>query len=251
MQSLTRDLHLWTGGREHARGCRMLLRSRETLSLAPQLFRLEIFDLPDSSSALLSSSPSLEVRSAGSILAAGEILDAVTRTESGRKITAVSFSPGLSFRQASVSLSVPAGMTVSETIRSVLKASGTAVSLAAFHAEDRRLSRPQAFFGSACAAVSVPAAAVRADAFLSAAGLCVLDRSPAAPSLVIPRESLTQAPVHTADSVILSTAVTGWPLGARVRYTWQGADREGRLISRLIHADSVAGPWKSELELER
>ena len=251
MQSFVRDLHLFADGRELGRGCRMLLRSQETLSLAPQLFHLEIPDLPESSAVLLSSSQSAEVRSSGSILASGEIIDAVTRTEAGKRITAVSFSPGLSFRKASVSLSVPGGMTVSETIRSVLKAGGTQVALAAFQAEDRLLSRPQAFFGRVCDAVSVLASTVCADACLSAAGVCIRDRSPVAPTLVIPEESLLQAPVRTADSVILSTAVTGWPLGAWVRYTWQDVTGTGRLISRMIHADSVAGPWKSELELER
>ena len=81
MEQITRDLHLFADGQELAQGCRMLLHSQETLSLAPQLFSLEILDLSDSSAALLSAAKRIEVLSSGSILASGELIDALTRKE--------------------------------------------------------------------------------------------------------------------------------------------------------------------------
>ena len=90
MEQITRDLHLLADGQELAQGCRMLLHSQETLSLTPQLFSLEILDLSDSSAALLSAAKQIEVLSSGSILASGELIDALTRKEAGRKLTSIS-----------------------------------------------------------------------------------------------------------------------------------------------------------------
>lgn len=135
MESIIRDLHLFADGQELAQGCRMLLHSHETLSLIPQLFRLEILDLSDSSSAVLSAAHSVEVQSSGSILTSGEVIDVLTRTESGRKLTEVSFSPGYSFRNATVSASIPP-MSVRRMIEAILEETGTEVRLAAFQAED-------------------------------------------------------------------------------------------------------------------
>ena len=174
----------------------------------------------------------------------------LTRKEAGRKLTTLSFSPGYSFQRATVSVSIPP-MSVQRMIEKILEETGTGIRLAAFQAEDLLFSRPQAVFGRAVDAITMLAASVNADACLTSAGICIRDRSPVAPSLMIPEEDLLSEPIRTADSVILSTAVTGWPLGAWVQYGWKGAVRTGRLISRMICADNVSGPWKSELELER
>ena len=250
MQELSRNLQLFADDRELAMGCRMLLLSHESLSLIPQLFYLRILDLSESSAAVLAASAHIEVRSSGSVLASGSPVEVLTRLEQGRKVTSLTFSPGYAFWNASVSLTVPAGMPVSSVIRSVLEAGDTGISLAAFRAQDIRLSRPQSFFGRAAGALSVLASAAGANAFLSPAGVCVADRTPADPSLIFSEDDLLAPPVFTGDRTILSVPVTGWPLGTWSRYTWKGSSRTGRLISRMIHADNVSGPWKSELELQ-
>lgn len=269
---ISRDLHLFADDVEIARGCRMMLTAHETMTLHPALHQLEILDLSDSSVSLLTGTNRIEVRSGNSILAFGELIDSVTQSISGKRQTSLVFSPGLSLWQSSVSLSVTAGMKISDTIRSLLAEAGkdeTVFSLAAFTAEDRILSRPQAFFGRTCDALAMLAETVEADAFLSPAGVCVSSRpgrdpAPAADSVSdasasfgnvsafysVPERALLSAPIQTGDRLLAVTEMIGWPLGENLTITWQGVSRIGRLVSRLIQADTGDGPWKLELELE-
>jgi len=286
---ISRDLHLFADDVEIARGCRMMLIAHETMTLRPALHQLEILDLSDSSVSLLAGTNQIEVRSGNSILAFGELVDTVTQSISGKRQTSLIFSPGLSLWQTSISLSVAAGMKVSDTIRSLLAEAGktapqsqadqtwtsdfespidSVFSLAAFTAEDRILSRPQAFFGRTCDALAMLAETAGADAFLSPAGVCVSSRPGADSSLTnasaadaasgnvpaafysVPESALLSAPIQTGDRLLAVTEMIGWPLGENLTITWQGVSHTGLLVSRLIQADTGDGPWKSELELE-
>ena len=250
MPPFVRDLHLYADGREIAWGCPMTLEARESLTLRPALHHLEIRDLSESSEAWLSCAQAIELRSGNSILAFGERMECLTRTASGKRVTSVVFSRGLSLWNASVALSVPAGMKVRDTMQAVLAASEMEVPLAAFAAEDRSLVRPQAFFGRACDALSLLAETVEADAFLSAAGLCISGRAAREPGGMIPENSLLSKPIRTGSRLLITTSMLGWPIGAFVRVSWQGSTWTGRLVSRMIQADNREGPWKSELEVE-
>lgn len=250
MSAPLRDLHLFADGREIAQGCRMFLTAQETLALRPAQHHLEIHDLSDSSAALLSGCRNLEVRSGNSVLAFGEPAEVISRLLAGRHLTSVVFSSGLSLWQSSVSLSVAAGMKVSDTIRTLLAAAAPSVPLAAYAAGDPVLVRPQSFFGRTCDALSLLAETANADVFLSSAGLCVSGKEALAPALFIPENTLLSEPVRTGDRLLLTTSVIGWPLGSLARTEWKGTELSGRPVSRLVQADNGNGPWKSELELE-
>ena len=248
MKNLIRDLHVFADGREVAQSCRMRLTARENLSLLPQLFQLEIENLSASSSVLLPSARSVEVRSGDSVLASGSPVSSCSRRRLGRSLFSLSFSPGMALWQSSVSLS--AGMSVSDSVRAVLSASGTGIPLAAFSADDAFLTRPQSFFGRTCDALRMLADTVHAEAYLSSAGLCLIDHSRAsAPTLILPEDALLSDPVYLPDRIILSTEPKGWPLGTVVGFTWQGQSCQGMLVSRLLSLDNVEGPWLSQLEV--
>ena len=255
MPTYIRDLRLFADGAEIAQFCRVRLDARETLSLLPQLCHLEIENLSDSSTALLSGARSVEARTGDSILFSGEILTCCPRVQSGRSILSLDISPGFPLWQSSVSLSLSAGLSVSDTFRAVLAASlqpsgqPTAVPLCAFTADDIRLTRPQSFFGRTCDALRSLADSVQAHAFLSPAGLSVISRRPASPTLTLPPEALLSDPVFLPDCILLTTSILGWPLGASLQFTWRNAPRSGLLASRLLHLDNVSGPWLSQLEV--
>ena len=285
MLTLNRDLRLFADDRELARGCALSLSAREETTLRPALHSLEIRDLSDSDAGLLAGCRRAEVRSGDSILAFGAPAELLTRTVQGRRITSLVFSPGLDLWETCVSLSVSAGMKVSDTIRTVLSAAGRNLasafsrnsvlnalsdsslnpvqnalsdsslnfSLAAYTAPDPPLARPQAFFGRACDALTLLAETAGGYAFLSPAGLCVT----AVPESIsdssarsLPSSALLSAPIRTGNRLLLSTTMTGWPLGGLLTVSWQGISRTGLVVSRFIQADNRDGPWKSELELE-
>ena len=249
MTEIKRDLHLFADDIEIGQGCRMKLILREEFSLMPQLFQLQIENLSDASAELLANCREMAVRSNGSVLAAGDSIFCCPRWIDGRKMLAVSFSYGFRLWKASVSLSLAAGMRISETIREVLQASGTGIPMAGYTAEDFALTRPQAFFGRACEAIERLADSVDGKAGLTPAGVCVIGRREQEPTVVIPEEEMLSEPVFLKDRVILKTGIVGWPLGTCVRFMWKGSNYQGVLMSRMMDLDNGDGPWESQLEV--
>ena len=275
-----RSLRVFADGREIAQSCRIRLSLMESMSLLPALYSLEIENLSEASEALFSAASIVEVHSGGadsssskspsanhsggvserssvspsshagsSILASGSFLSVFPRIRSGRRILSVSFSPGMALWQSAVSLSLTGGMRVSETIRAILAASDTGIQLSAFLAEDRFLSRPQAFFGRACDALRLLAESVRARICLTPAGLCVVDPSLQSPTLFLPEDALRSDPVFLPGRCILSTEAAGWPLGTCLRFRWKGTTHQGLLSARMLNLDNGDGPWQSQLEV--
>ena len=63
---------------------------------------------------------------------------------------------------------------------------------------------------------------------------------------------LTDRPVF-ADAgrkMILSTNVVGFQPGDEMTLSFEGTTTKGLIVSRLVDADSYAGPWKTELLIE-
>ena len=71
-----------------------------------------------------------------SCLAFGQVSDVFTETVPEGTITTVAFSLGLNLWESQVSLSVSSGVSVSETVRRILAASGTGIRLLSFPGED-------------------------------------------------------------------------------------------------------------------
>ena len=246
---MRRDLHLFADDTEIGQGCRMRLALREEFSLMPQLFHLEIENLSESSAEMLANCREMAVRSNGSVLATGDSIFCCPRWIDGRKIVSVSFSYGFRLWKASVSISLAAGMKISDTIREVLKASGTGIPMAGYTAKDFALTRPQAFFGRACEALERLADSVDGRVGLTQAGVCVIGMGEQTPTVVMPEEELLSEPIFLKDRVILKTGIVGWPLGTCVRFRWNGADYQGVMMSRMLDLDNAGGSWESQVEV--
>ena len=162
---------------------------------------------------------------------------------------AVSFSYGFRLWKAAVSLSLAAGMKISDTIREVLKASGTGIQMAGYTARDFALTRPQAFFGRACEALERLADSVDGRAGLTPAGVCVIGAGEQTPTVVMPEDGLLSEPIFLKDRVILKTGIVGWPLGTGVQFIWKGNAWNGVIVSRMMDLDNAEGPWESQLEV--
>ena len=246
---MRRDLHLFADDTEIGQGCRMRLALREEFSLMPQLFHLEIENLSESSAEKLANCREMAVRSNGSVLAMGDSIFCCPRWIDGRKVLAVSFSYGFRLWKASVSLSLAAGMKISDTIREVLQASGTGIPMAGYTARDFALTWPQAFFGRACETLERLADSVDGRIGLTPAGVCVIGTGEQTPTVVMPEDRLLSEPIFLKDRVILKTGIVGWPLGTGVRFRWKGADYQGVMMSRMLDLDNAGGSWESQLEV--
>ena len=258
--------------------CRLSLQGCHTLNLFPDLFQLQAWNLSESTyrrflngkefsvsvpgtsgapaaasqvSAVLN--PASASGTAG-LLVSGQIADVTRHPTPDGSVTSVTFSPGLSFWESAVALTVPAGASASETLRMLLAASGTGVSLLAFPAEDPVFARPQTFFGRTAEAVEavLSACSPRPSALLTPAGLTVVSVSEALsrPASLILRESdLSGPPVEASAGLLCRMPPAAWPLGTAVEILLPGGKASGLLTRHRIEADTGTGPWYSELEI--
>ena len=217
------------------------LRSRSAMSLCPQLCFLSLRNISVATLSQLHNGKNISVSTGISLLAFGEITDVIQRQTEDGNLTVVSFAPGLSLWEAAVSLSVPAGLSASDTIRQILASTGTGCSLIAYTGDDPIFSRGQTFHGRAAdAIVSVLSAANLSDAvYWTQAGLCI--RADASDPVLIPE--LSDSPQQTSAGFILPVPPAGWSVGQAIRY----GDISGLIREICVDVDNTAGPWKMEL----
>ena len=262
-----RTLTVQADGQEIAAGCRLRLRGRETLGLAPDLFVLDIRNLPDTAFHLLSRAKTLTVKHGEAVLAAGEMAEVFRRTTPEGTRTTAAFAPGLSFWESAVSLSVPAGRSTSETIRLLLAAArpGTAgpalaepgaasgFRLLSFSAADPVFSRGQSFHGRAADAVKTVLSACGAEAVWVPAGLKVIGRTAidsVSGTVRIAETDFIDVPYPASGGWVLPLAPAGWQAGLRAAAAVAGTEIRGLIRERLVDADTESGPWRTELLLE-
>ena len=154
MNKADRTLTVFADGEPFAIGARFRLSGKTSIGLFPSLFVLEAWNLSESDIFRLMNTKQLSVMHGDSCLASGAVSDVFRRTVPEGTLTAAAFSLGLDLWETPVSLSVEAGVSVSETVRRLLLASGTGIRLLSFPGRDPVLSRGQAFLGRAAECVA-------------------------------------------------------------------------------------------------
>ncbi len=230
-------------GFRHAR-----LTGRDALGLCPMPFTLRIWNLAESDYYRLCAAGRIAVSSVDSVLAAGTVSDVYRHAVPEGTLTEVVFSAGLKLWETPVSLSVEAGVSVSETVRRILDESGTRIPLLSFPGEDPVRSRAQAFYGRAAECVEEALSAASALGYLTEAGLCVVPSSGLPVSMELSEADLLDDPVKVgAGLLLLRTRITGWPLGKRISVKWKNESAEGLVLERSVDADNLEGKWEAEL----
>ena len=246
MQDLSRTLTVLADGDPVAGFTRARLTGTDAVGLFPMPFRLRLWNLPDKNP--LTAAKEISVLHDGSVLASGTVSDVFRRAVPEGTVTEVLFSAGLRLWEAPVSLSVEAGVTVSETVRRILSASGTGLPLLSFPGEDPVRARSQVFFGRAAECVEEALSFAGARGYLTEAGLCI------APASGLPVSMSLSAADLLSDSVpvgknrfLLRTRITGWPLGKMISVKWKDGSLEGLVLERSVEGDNLEGKWESEL----
>ncbi len=261
-----RDFHVFLDGEPFTQGTGFRLTGRVDLNLYPDLFVLQCRNLPKEAIFQLQNARQISVLSNGSrlasrqisslsngsCLASGQISDVYTQTVPEGTVTVAVFSLGLNLWNAEVSVSCPAGTSISEDVRAILEASGTGIQLLSFPGENPLPLRGRAYAGKASEAVASALSQASARGFLTPAGLQVIPKDPLSASLHLTEADLTDRPVF-ADSgrkMILSTNVVGFQPGDEMTLSFEGTTTKGLITSRLVDADSYAGLWRTQLLVE-
>ncbi len=247
-----RDLQVFLDGEPFRQGTGFRLSGRVDLNLYPDLFLLQCRNLPKEGIFQLQNARQITVMSNGSRLASGQISDVYTQTVPEGTVTFAAFSLGLDLWNAEVCVSCPAGTFISDDARAILEASSTGIQLLSFPGEDPQPLRGRAYVGKASEAIILGLSQACARGFLTAAGLQVIPKDPLPASLHLTDADLTDRPVF-ADAgrkMILSTNVVGFQPGDEMTLSFEGRTIKGLIVSRMVDADSYAGPWKTELLIE-
>lgn len=247
-----RDLTVTADGRpvtgfRHAR-----LTGWDALGLYPMPFTLRLWNLAEEDFQTLAAAKEVYVLHGNSLLAGGAVSDVYRRRTPEGTVTETVFAAGLSLWEAEVSLSVEAGVTVSDTVRRILEASGTGIRLLSFPGRDPVRRRPQAFYGRAAECAEEALAAISAKAYLAGPGLCAVPAEGVPATLFLSPADLAEDPVFTGGGLLLlRTKMAGWPLGTGLRVKWKDGSAEGLVLERLIDADNLEGNWRCELLVKR
>lgn len=250
MTDLSRELIIRADGQpiDHDHAC---LSGHESIGLFPYPFTLQLWNLAEEPYLQLSRSREVSVEHDGSVLATGKIADVYREAEGKEMLTTVSFSPGLDLWEKIVSLSVEAGVTVSETVQRILTESRRGISLLSFSGYDPLFSRGQAFFGRAAECISDVLAYASARGYLTPSGLCMIPQEGPPVSMTLTEEDLLSEPSFPSSGLmVLRTRVIGWMLGKKISVTWMGLTVEGIVTERSVNADNMKGAWQAELLVE-
>ena len=245
---LSRALSVYADGKALTGFRHAHLTGRDALGLYPMPFTLRLWNLADSDYHMLRAAAGISVMHGQSVLAAGRVSDVYLSLVPEGKITEVVFAAGLGLWEAPVSLSVEAGVSVSETVRRILEASGTGIPLLSFPGTDPVRSRGQAFYGRAAECIEEALSAAGARGYLTGSGLCVVPAEGLPVSMELSSADLLSDPVFVGDGqLLLRTRITGWPLGKGIRVKWKDGSRSGLVLERAVDADNLEGKWESGL----
>ncbi len=252
MEEMNRELTVLADGGLFASGTRFRLSGKTSIGLYPSLFTLQAWNLSDADVFRLMNTRELSVLHGESCLAFGSVSDVFRRTVPEGTITTAAFSLGLNLWEAPVSLSVEAGVPVSETVRRILAASGTGIQLLSFPGPDPVSSRGQAWYGRAADCVTSALSAALARPYLVPAGLCVIPAEPLTATLHLTEKDLTDSPMIAdhGKKLILSTTVTGFQPGEEMKLEYGSQHYAGLILERLVEADTSSGLWRTQLLIE-
>ena len=227
---------------------RAKLIGTERLGLYPSLFMLDLWNLSEDDYLLLSRCKVVTVMHRKSIMVSGMLSDAFRqRTKKGTEAH-IAISPGLNLWEAPVSLSVEAGITVSETVRQLLQYSGTGIQLLSFPDVDPVMTRGQAFFGRTAECIEEAISRIGASCCLVLSGLCVIPKNGLPIIMVLTEEDLTDVPsFNCGGDMVLRTKPAGWTLGKGVKVIYGGTVTKGLITERMLNLDTGEGPWRVEL----
>ena len=247
-----RDMKVVADEIPFAPGFRFRVSGKMSLGLFPSLFTLQVWNLREQDYLRLFRTKELVVHCRNFCTAWGNVTDVYRQTTPDGTVTTAAFSRGLNLWEAQVSLTVEPGVSASETVRRLLAASGTGISLLSFPGRNPVFSRGQAFCGRAADCVNEVLSAASARGILVPAGLRVIPENPMPSPLYLTEKDLADAPSFAMGGkrMILSMTTADYPPGEELRLTYQGTTITGLILERLTEADTEAGPWSTQLLVE-
>ena len=237
-----RPLVLKADGQQIAAELRIRVRGTANMTLLPDLFLIDIYNISNEERATLDLASTLSAEDEqNACLCYGEIEDVYSHPEETNTITTVVLVDGKKFWDQKIFRTVGGGSGVHETLTEILD-DGI---MGFYAAENPRLFRGQTFSGKLPEAVNMLAKTVNARAFFTHGAVFVAQKGQAENIVTIDESEVLEDPSYAEGVVILKVKVHGYTVGTIMK--WDG--HPYRLASQTINADNQKGSWKTELTL--
>ena len=227
-----RPIQVLVDNQEIATENRIRVQGRANMTLLPDFFLIDIYNLTDEDMVKLRQAKKMLVYGEKStLICSGDIEGLYQHEENSNDIISVSVSDGMEFWKSTVNVTVGSGAWMKDVVRMILKGA----SFGTFLCDNVRMPRGQTFSGKIADVIHTMAVSVRARAYIFCETL-----------FMVGKESPTNV-VKIENGLILKTRVTGYEVGNVVEYERM----KYRVITRAVDADNYSGNWGSEITLIR
>lgn len=235
-----RPISVYADGTKIAEELRVRVKGSLNMTLFPDFFSLEMYNLSDADMAVLQDAKKITISGEDEYtICTGEIEDVFVREEGVNTIASVSVVDGKSFWMTKVSKTLGGGAEIEATITNLVQN----VKFGGFFATNKRIIRGQTYTGRLADNISMLAKSASGRAFVSKGVLYIIQKGKASETVVVEPGDVINDFSYAKGSKILKTVAKGYPIGAIVRY----GGRDYRLVSQKFDLDNYKGDWASNI----
>lgn len=242
-----RKLYVYADGTRIAEDCRVRVRGRSTMSLIPDIWEIDLFNITPESMAYLKTSERITARGEDdSALVYGEIDEVYTHAEEANDVTTVVVTDGASFWESVISLSIASGNEIESTIRAIVSRCSSPIQIVSFRARSTKLLRGQTFMGRAAEYVRILSRSIGARAYIVKNALGIVQKGASTTVVDITDDDLPEGVSEANGAFVLRMEkMIGYPVGQLM--TINGSTTKYRIVVQSVDLDNFGGSWRNEL----
>lgn len=221
---------------------RIRVQGRANMTLLPDFFCVDIYNLPDADLGRIRNSKILFVTAIdNSTICYGQIEDVYVHSAGSNVITTIAVSDGQDFWEAKIRKTIGKGAGVKETLNAILEGAV----FGSYLADNPRLVRGQTIYGPQPEIVRKAAQSVNARAFISHGVLHVVQKGKTDNTTIIPEDDIIDEPSIADGVCLVRVKVKGYAVGTMAIIR----DKLYRIAAQSVEADNQSGIWRTDLVL--
>ena len=227
---------------EVAQNNRIRVQGRSNMTLIPDFFIVDIFNLSDEDLSHINDSKRLVVMMNDfTIVCSGEIDGIYKHSDGSNDIYSISIVDGRSFWEEKVNKTLVGGTWMNDAVRKILKSADYGV----FMCEDYRMPRGQVFCGRLADSISTIAKGLKARAFIVNNVLSIIEKGRSVTTETLNDSEIITEPNKENGVVIVKTYARILIVGGIVIYD----GIQYRVITQAFNLDNMSGSWDTESTL--
>ena len=237
-----RPLTVKAGDAQIADNQRIRVQGSKNMTLFPDFFQVEIYNMTDEDLASLTDSQIVSVYGEeGGLICTGKLDDMYTKQNGANITTTISVVDGQDFWRSKVVKTLAGNSSVKTAYQNIIQNA----KIGAFTAEDKKIIRGQTYCGRLADCVSMLAKSVNGRAYITNGTVFVTTKGMSAEIVSLSDSDVILDQDTAEGALIVKTSVKGYPVGALVEI----GNAKYRLVSQKFDADNFEGAWDTYLIL--